>query len=92
MSQQKRMVHFLNPQHWLRLLIMIVFFMVQHIVRWLIGMIALIQFVLTLVTGSLNANLVSFASSLSTYGYQIMLFLTYVKDDKPFPFSPWPAD
>jgi len=32
----------------------------------------------------------AFAKSLTYYSYQIMTFVTYVSDERPFPFAAWP--
>lgn len=57
----------------------------------LLFFIAIIQFVIALINGTPNARLVSFGRSLGTYIKQIVSYLTFASDDRPFPFSDWPA-
>jgi hypothetical protein len=53
--------------------------------------VAVIQFVLTLLNDTPNARLVSFGRSLAWYMRHITNFLTFATEDIPFPFSDWPS-
>lgn len=53
--------------------------------------VALIQFALALLTGTPNARLLAFGSSLGSYLRQVARFLTFASEEVPFPFSDWPA-
>jgi hypothetical protein len=50
-----------------------------------------IQFMMMLLAGKTNERLASFGSSLGCYLQQIVCFLTFATETKPFPFSDWPA-
>ena len=52
--------------------------------------IMLFQFFTIILTGYMNEQLLKFGQNLSTYLYQITLFLTYISEQRPFPFSTWP--
>jgi hypothetical protein len=39
----------------------------------------------------LNPRLVEFAPGLSRYIYEILRYVTYESDERPFPFSDWPT-
>lgn len=80
----------LSPEIWLRALFMIGFAIVNYLLRWVICGIAIVQFIIVLVRGEPHDKLVNFSHSLSTFSYQILLFLTFSSDEKPFPFSDWP--
>lgn len=82
--------HLLNPETWIRLLYMIVFLMLLAVARMVIWVVAILQFILVLVTGEDNANLRSLGQGVSKWAYQAFLFLTFNSDEKPFPFSDWP--
>jgi hypothetical protein len=43
-------------------------------------------------TGKLNENLSHFSESLTRYAFQILLYVTFQSEERPFPFSPWPKD
>ena len=58
----------------------------------LLIVISVIQFIFSLVTGANNTNLREFGDSLGRYIQQMVAFLTYNSDDKPFPFTPWPEN
>ena len=79
-----------NPQHWIRLLLMIIYLFVNYFVRFAIIFIAIIQFFFVLLTNNSNEQLLVFSKSLARFSYQIMVFVLYVSEEKPFPFTPWP--
>ncbi len=78
---------------WLRLLFMLVFAFVLFNVLSVVFVILLIaQFVFRLATGAVNGRLARFGRQLSGYGTQILRYITYASDRRPFPFADWPAD
>ncbi|MEE9141429.1 MAG: DUF4389 domain-containing protein [Gammaproteobacteria bacterium] len=74
---------------WLRLLYMFLFAVIGSVVVMAVGVIALFQFVHAILTGHPNDNLVSFSRDLGVYCLDIIRYLTYQSDDRPFPFAPW---
>ncbi len=78
-------------EKWLRFLFMIFFFVINYFIQMLIGIIALFQFIFTLFKDEPNDRVVEFGDSLSQFIYQIMHYLTYTSNEKPFPFSEWPT-
>lgn len=80
-----------SQEKWLRFLFMIFFFVVNYFVQILIGFIALLQFVCTLFKDEPNPRILHFGDGLSQFVYQIMAYLTYTTEEKPFPFNEWPA-
>lgn len=76
---------------WLRGLYMLLFAIFYSVAEIVILVVVLFQFLLALFTARTNARLVLFGKSLSTYVYQVMLYLTFNSEDKPFPFGEWPA-
>jgi len=77
---------------WLRLIFMILFAIVNYIVQYVIWLIAIVQFIFSAVTGKPNQNLLTFSQSLTAYSYQMIRYLAYCIDDKPFPFGSWPSE
>lgn len=53
--------------------------------------VTIIQFVIVLINGMPNTRLVSFGRSLGSYIKQIVSYLTFASDERPFPFSDWPS-
>ena len=76
---------------WLRALYMVLFAVIYNVAEIVLVAVVLLQFVLVLFVGENNRRLLAFGKGLSTYVYQIFLFLTYNSEEMPFPFNPWPA-
>ena len=80
-----------NYSIWFRLLWMALFYLVLFIAIELITLASCIaQTVLVLVNGQPNDTLREFSSRLNRYSYQILEYLTFRSDRKPFPFSEFP--
>ena len=75
---------------WLRFFFMVLFAIVSYFSQMLIWIIALFQFIASLITKKANGNLERFGSALGEYVSQIFQFLAYSSDKKPYPFDAWP--
>ena len=80
---------------WIRGFFMLLFslllFALAHSpIRIVISAIVLFQFGTMLLVGKPNQRLLDFGYSLAIYAFQIITYLTYNTDKKPFPFSDWP--
>ena len=60
--------------------------------RFLLHIIALVQFLFDLISGKPNNRLFQFSSELKDYIAEVVVFVTYQSDTKPFPFSDWPKN
>ena len=78
-------------RHLLRGLYMVLFFAAARVVGALVAVIALFQFVIVLIGGRPNSNMTSFGNQLSLYARQIILFMSYNTETRPWPFSGWPG-
>ena len=76
---------------WMRGLFMLLMALAYHVAGTLVAVVAVIQFVMALLTAAPNARLVSFGRSLGRYFQQIVDFLTFATEVMPFPFSEWPS-
>ena len=77
---------------WSRGIFMLLFIVANAFVRLAIQLIAFVQFVLTLIMSGPNPKLVELGQSLSMFAYQIMMFVTYNTESKPYPFDEvWPV-
>ena len=77
---------------WLRLIFMIVFGFLYGLSRIVIAAVVVIQFFYVLLTGESNDQLKKFGHSLAIYSYQVINFLTFNTEKKPFPFdASWPT-
>lgn len=80
-----------SESFWLRSLFMVLFFVVYRIVDVLVLLVAISQWLYVLLTGDANASLSRFAGGLAAYVAQIIAYLSYNSEEKPFPFSDWPV-
>jgi len=77
---------------WKRALFMLLFFFIQGVVKFLVVAVSLFQFGAVAVTGQTNKHLLWLGRQLAVYEYQIICFLTFNSELRPFPFSTWPGD
>ena len=80
-----------SSKHWLRLVFMLLFALVLQVASLVMWVLVAVQFVFSLITGEDNQHLRRFGHSLSTYIYEVLKFLCYSSEEKPFPFADWPA-
>jgi len=80
-----------NTNTWIRGLYMLLFLFIMGAAKFAIGVLVLFQFLTHLFAGNINERLVSFSSSLAQYISQIILYVCYVTEEKPFPFNDWPT-
>jgi hypothetical protein len=76
---------------WLRGLFMLLLGIAFQLCRTVLCVVTVIQFVIVLLNDAPNPRLASFGSSMGSYLRQIVSFLTFATEEKPFPFSEWPA-
>jgi len=74
---------------WIRVVYMILFAVIYYIVEFVIAVVAVVQFLSTLFTGKVNQQLQALGQGVGAYVNEIIQFLTYHTDDKPYPFAPW---
>ena len=79
-----------NLDTWKRGLFMVVFSIISGLAKLVVTLVAVFQFITLLFKGQVNEVMIPFGQNLSTYLYQITLFLTFKTDDMPFPFVPFP--
>ena len=71
-------------------LLVLFFLFIVQVLATILPLVAVFQFFATLVSGKANQKLQSFSESLAEYFKQITLFISYIDENKPWPFSPWP--
>lgn len=79
-----------KKDNWITLIFIILFAFINYFVQILSWGIAIFQWLSTLITNKPNERICEFGKQLSTYSYQILNFLTYNSNLRPFPFSDWP--
>lgn len=77
---------------WMRLLFMLVFVVFYAVSRIVVMLVVVVQFFHVLFTGQTNEPLKRFGQSLATYTYQMLRYLTFNTEQRPFPFdTDWPV-
>ena len=77
---------------WFRCLYMLLFLAILGLVKGIVFIVAVIQFILVAVNKTANEPLRNFGQGLSTYLYHITQFLIFNTDNKPFPFEDWSSE
>jgi hypothetical protein len=72
---------------WLRGLMMLLFWVLYGIAEIVVGVVVLLQFLIVLFTGERNDRLVRFGERVSLYIYDVLRFVTFNSEERPFPFS-----
>lgn len=80
-----------NIDVWTRGLFILVYGVIFYFLFGLIWLVVIFQFFMKLITTELNTQLLDFSDSLSRYVTQILLYITFKSEERPFPFSPWPG-
>jgi hypothetical protein len=75
---------------WIRGLFILLFAVIYSLAEILIVAVVVFQFLSTLLTAKNNHQLLRLGRSLSEFVKQVLLFVTYNTEEKPFPFGPWP--
>ncbi len=75
---------------WMRLLYMLLFTALYSVAEIVIFAVAVYQFLSVLFTGSKDEKILDLGKSLSAYAYQVLQFLMFNTEEKPFPMSDWP--
>jgi hypothetical protein len=75
---------------WLRGLYMLLFILFIGVAKAVVLAVIIFQFLSELVTRKTNQRLLRLGQSLSTYSYQILVFLTFNSEYRPYPFGAWP--
>ncbi len=81
-----------NVDVWIRGLFIIIFGVILYFVFGIIWLLVIFQFLTKVITGNLNQHLSNFSGGLTQYAFQILLYITFQSEERPFPFSPWPGD
>lgn len=76
---------------WLRIFFMMLFLFVYYVVQFVVFGVSIINAIFFLLTGKGSAPLLNFAHALGSYSKQVINFVTFVEEEKPFPFTDWPA-
>jgi len=79
-----------NTDTWLRGLFILIFGVIFYFLYGLIWLLVIFQFVTKVITGELNSNLEQFSTRMTSYAMQILNYITFQSEERPFPFSSFP--
>ncbi|NWG46655.1 MAG: DUF4389 domain-containing protein [Alphaproteobacteria bacterium] len=78
------------PEVFPRILFVIAFGVVLHFALWIVFAVALFQVIVFLVNKDHNPDLVRFGRNLARYLWEVLAYVMWVREEKPFPFGPFP--
>lgn len=85
--------HVKSRSTWVRLIFMIVCSILYALSRLVTFAVVVVQFFTVLLTGETNDQLKQWGRSLAVYSFEVVDFLTFNTEVKPFPFDAvWPSD
>jgi len=77
---------------WIRALYMVFFTIAYAVAETVTTLLVIFQFLAILFTGHANEPLLRLGNNLSIYIRQILQFVTFNSETRPFPFSDWPDE
>jgi hypothetical protein len=75
---------------WVRALFMIMFGVIAYVAVLVVFLLSLVQFIVYLVNHAPNHDLRQISRELVGYISVVLAYLVFVRDEKPFPFAPFP--
>jgi len=81
-----------NTNTWLRLLFMALFGAFYFLAIFVFGALLAFQILVALLTGKPNERIRQFHAQLVKYIYQVLRYVSFGTEERPFPFSEWPDE
>jgi len=79
--------HVKSRETWLRLLFMVAFYVLGTLASAVLSVVIVLGFLWVLFTGERNRQLQQAGQVIAAYLYEVIRFLTYNTDERPFPFG-----
>ncbi len=76
---------------WQRGFYMLGFGILAYVVFWVLIIMAIVQLIVVAIDKEPNGDLKRFAQNTVQYLFELMAFLCFASDDRPFPFGPFPS-
>lgn len=84
--------HLKSRPTWIRFVFMLVFYVLAGVTSLVTSFVVALGFLWVLFTGERNEQLQKAGAGIASYLYQIVQYLTYNSDERPFPFdAKWPS-
>ncbi len=81
-----------NKSTWLRVLFVALFWVIFHLTQFVILAIAVGQCLFSIFSGKPNEQLMKLGNDLSRYVQEILSFVTFNTERRPFPFNDFPNE
>jgi len=88
-TQTQKKEPFISKEVLSRIFMTLLFALIGWFSLWVFGFAVVVQCGFLLITGNLNKNLKTFNGKLGNYLADIFSFVSFNKDEKPFPFQSW---
>lgn len=75
---------------WQRLLYIVLFAFIYTVAEIVLAAVVVVQFGFELIAGRRNRSLLELGAGLARYAYEILLYVTYNTERRPYPFAEWP--
>jgi hypothetical protein len=85
--EEKVKANVANMNTWLRIVFVALFALIFYIVFFITCAVGVIQFIAGIFTGKPLASLTDFNGTLAVYAQDLVKFITYSSEKKPFPFK-----
>ena len=79
-----------EPSIWVNFFLKVIYLIFLNFIIPFLGFVTLLQLLFSLGSKKPNDNLISFSKKISIYIYQIINFITYSSDERPWPFNTFP--
>ncbi len=77
---------------WLRLVFMLAYYVIGTVATAVLSVVVVLGFIWVLFTAEKNSQLQQAGQAIAAYLYEIIRYLTFNTEDKPFPFgNDWPS-
>ena len=76
-----------RKEAWFRIIVAIASGIILYIWGWLIAVLAIASWIVAIISGKRNKELAEFSEYWNTECYRFMRYLTFVSNERPFPFS-----
>jgi len=87
MAKKKKKGMSERKEAWFRIIVMIVSGIILAIWKALVQLLAIINWLITVFSGKRNKELADFCEYWNTEMYKFVRYLTFVTNERPFPFS-----
>ena len=74
-----------------RILYTILYLIIGRFISMILFVIAVTQFIYTWVIGEPNAKILNFTEAMAEYGKQLVLYVGFNSDERPWPVGNWPS-